>query len=274
MADSDALALPDLAAIRPRMRASRRTCTHAGVHLAARWTRRSAPACSSSARTCRRWARSRRAARATPCSRFPTTLAARGVVTHSSGNHGAALAYAAQRRGIPAHVVMPENAPKIKIANVESFGAQDSLLRADVARAREAVRGTPARRPAPRWCILTTIAAVIAGQGTAALELVEHDARSRRGRRAQSAAAACCRERPSRRHGAIRGIDVSAPSPRAPTTRRAASPAASSKPMPQSADHRRRAAQPRCRRARCARCARTSRRSAPAARRRSWPRCA
>ena len=38
--------------------------------------------------------------------------APRGVVTHSSGNHGAALAYAAQRRGIPAWVVMPENAAR------------------------------------------------------------------------------------------------------------------------------------------------------------------
>ena len=39
--------------------------------------------------------------------------AARGVVTHSSGNHGAALAWAAARRGIPAHIVMPDNAPAI-----------------------------------------------------------------------------------------------------------------------------------------------------------------
>src|SRR5215212_2311471 len=52
------------------------------------------------------------------------TEAAHGVVTHSSGNHGAALAYAASRRGIAAHVVMPDNAPKIKIANVEGFGAK------------------------------------------------------------------------------------------------------------------------------------------------------
>src|SRR4029434_3598102 len=49
--------------------------------------------------------------------------APRGVVTHSSGNHGAALAYAAQRRGIPAFVVMPENAAKVKQANVARFGA-------------------------------------------------------------------------------------------------------------------------------------------------------
>src|ERR1700740_3508973 len=40
--------------------------------------------------------------------------ARRGVVTHSSGNHPAALAYAASRRGIPAYVVMPENSPRVK----------------------------------------------------------------------------------------------------------------------------------------------------------------
>ena len=55
---------------------------------------------------------------------LPQDAASRGVVTHSSGNHGAALAYAARQRGIPAHVVMPDNAPKVKIANVESFGAK------------------------------------------------------------------------------------------------------------------------------------------------------
>src|SRR3989442_11641709 len=49
--------------------------------------------------------------------------ARRGVVTHSSGNHGAALAYAAQRRGIPAYVVMPENAAKVKQDNVRRRGA-------------------------------------------------------------------------------------------------------------------------------------------------------
>src|SRR5207244_7581171 len=51
------------------------------------------------------------------------TDARRGVVTHSSGNHGAALAFAARRRGIPAFVVMPENAPKVKQDNVARFGA-------------------------------------------------------------------------------------------------------------------------------------------------------
>src|SRR5580765_6516801 len=50
--------------------------------------------------------------------------AARGVVTHSSGNHGAALALAAQLRGIRAWVVMPDNAPRVKIRAVEAYGGQ------------------------------------------------------------------------------------------------------------------------------------------------------
>src|SRR5216110_3211440 len=49
--------------------------------------------------------------------------ARRGVATHSSGNHGTALARAAMLRGIPAHIVMPKNSAKIKVRALESFGA-------------------------------------------------------------------------------------------------------------------------------------------------------
>ena len=49
--------------------------------------------------------------------------AARGVVTHSSGNHGAALALAARTRGIPCHVVVPENAVAAKLAAIRAYGA-------------------------------------------------------------------------------------------------------------------------------------------------------
>ncbi|PYL06245.1 MAG: serine dehydratase, partial [Verrucomicrobia bacterium] len=49
--------------------------------------------------------------------------ALRGVATHSSGNHGAAVARAAKLRGIPAHIVMPSNSAKVKIRAVESYGA-------------------------------------------------------------------------------------------------------------------------------------------------------
>ena len=49
---------------------------------------------------------------------------AKGIVTHSSGNHGQAVALASQLLGIKAYVVMPENAPAIKIAAVKGYGAE------------------------------------------------------------------------------------------------------------------------------------------------------
>src|SRR5471032_1896956 len=50
--------------------------------------------------------------------------ARRGVATHSSGNHAAALARAAKLRGIPAYIVMPSNSSKAKIRNVEAYGGR------------------------------------------------------------------------------------------------------------------------------------------------------
>src|SRR5438046_7849855 len=50
--------------------------------------------------------------------------ARRGVATHSSGNHGAAVARAAKLRGIPAHIVMPSNSAKVKVRVVERYAAQ------------------------------------------------------------------------------------------------------------------------------------------------------
>src|SRR5258705_6533914 len=47
-----------------------------------------------------------------------------GVATHSSGNHGAAVARAAKLRGVPAQIVMPSNSAKVKVRAVESYGAQ------------------------------------------------------------------------------------------------------------------------------------------------------
>jgi threonine dehydratase len=97
--------------------------------------------------------------------------AKRGVVTHSSGNHGAALAYAAQRRGIPAWVVMPDNAPAVKQANVRRFGATVRLCAPTVA-AREAACDAVARESGATLIHPFDDVRVIAGQGTAALELV------------------------------------------------------------------------------------------------------
>src|ERR1700676_5665097 len=70
--------------------------------------------------------------------------AARGVVTHSSGNHGAALSLAAKLRGIRSWVVMPYNAPKVKVRAVEAYGAEitfcEPALEAREAAAAEILR--------------------------------------------------------------------------------------------------------------------------------------
>lgn len=52
------------------------------------------------------------------------TVAAQGVVTHSSGNHAGALALAAKLRGVAAYIVVPENTPKCKVDAIATYGAQ------------------------------------------------------------------------------------------------------------------------------------------------------
>jgi threonine dehydratase len=98
--------------------------------------------------------------------------AARGVVTHSSGNHAAALALAAARRGIAAHVVMPRTAPAVKKAAVAAYGARivecEPTLVAREAAAAEIVAATGATLVPPFDDQM-----VAAGQGTAAVELLE-----------------------------------------------------------------------------------------------------
>jgi len=98
--------------------------------------------------------------------------AARGVVTHSSGNHGAALAMAARTRGIPCHVVVPEGAVAAKLANIARHGA--TLWRcAPTAAAREEACAQVQAQTGSTLVHPYANAAVIAGQGTAALELLQ-----------------------------------------------------------------------------------------------------
>ena len=100
--------------------------------------------------------------------------AKRGVVTHSSGNHGAALAWAARLRGIPAWIVMPSNAAQVKLDAVKGFGGTPRFCEPTVAAreatcaAMEAETGATLIHPYNDW-------RVIAGQGTAALELLEDE---------------------------------------------------------------------------------------------------
>ncbi len=98
--------------------------------------------------------------------------AARGVATHSSGNHAAALSRAAKLRGIPAYIVMPNNAPQAKRAAVERLGGKVVFCEPNI----------PAREAAAARIIADTGATLIhpfddlrvmAGQGTATLELLE-----------------------------------------------------------------------------------------------------
>ncbi|HKR38005.1 MAG TPA: pyridoxal-phosphate dependent enzyme, partial [Steroidobacteraceae bacterium] len=98
--------------------------------------------------------------------------AARGVATHSSGNHAAALSRAAKLRGIPAYIVMPNNAPQAKRAAVERLGGKIVFCEPTI----------PAREAAAAKVIAETGATLIhpfdnlrvmAGQGTATLELLE-----------------------------------------------------------------------------------------------------
>src|ERR1700722_19637051 len=98
--------------------------------------------------------------------------AARGVVTHSSGNHAAALALAARRRGIRAWIVMPSDAPQIKSRAVEAFGGAIVFCEPTLA-AREAAAKELADRTGAVLVHPYDDDRIIAGQGTAALELLE-----------------------------------------------------------------------------------------------------
>ena len=103
---------------------------------------------------------------------LPPALAARGVVTHSSGNHGAALALAARTRGIAAYVVAPRTTPVTKQQNMLRFGAKLQLCEptqaARQAAAEQVIAATGATLIHP-----FDNADVMAGQGTVALELLE-----------------------------------------------------------------------------------------------------
>lgn len=97
--------------------------------------------------------------------------AARGVVTQSSGNHGAAIALACRLRGIAAHVVVPRSAPRIKLAAIRDFGAR--IVPCEVAQAdRDRVTAQVQAETGAELIHPFNDARVIAGQATATLELL------------------------------------------------------------------------------------------------------
>ena len=102
---------------------------------------------------------------------LPADLARHGVATHSSGNHGAALACAARAAGIRAYIVVPEDVSATKLVNIERYGGQVRLCEANLA-ARESMLDAVVEETGATFVHPYDNAAVIAGQGTATLELI------------------------------------------------------------------------------------------------------
>ncbi|MDF0603133.1 threonine/serine dehydratase [Psychromarinibacter sp. C21-152] len=103
-------------------------------------------------------------------SALPPDVRARGVIAFSSGNHAQGVAYAAKLHGVPAVIVMPRDAPRLKVANTEGFGAEVVLYdretedRDEIGAALAAERGLTLIKPFDEPM-------VIAGQGTCGLEI-------------------------------------------------------------------------------------------------------
>jgi threonine dehydratase len=98
--------------------------------------------------------------------------AQRGVATHSSGNHAAALSLAARARGIAAHIVMPDNAPLVKKQAVERYGGIITYCEATLNSREQTLASVIAQTSAIEIHPYNDVR-IIAGQATAALELME-----------------------------------------------------------------------------------------------------
>jgi threonine dehydratase len=102
---------------------------------------------------------------------LPTTEAKQGVATHSSGNHAQALALAARQQNRKAYIVMPKNAPNVKISAVQGYGAE-ILFCEPTLQAREETLAAVVEKTGAVFVHPYNDERVIAGQGTAALELL------------------------------------------------------------------------------------------------------
>ncbi|HJL64622.1 MAG TPA: pyridoxal-phosphate dependent enzyme, partial [Candidatus Thalassarchaeaceae archaeon] len=94
-----------------------------------------------------------------------------GVCTHSSGNHAQAVALAAKQRGVPAYIVMPSTAPRVKVDGVRSHGAEITFCEPTL-EARENTATAVMERTGATFVHPFDDERVIAGQGTAALEMI------------------------------------------------------------------------------------------------------
>ena len=108
-------------------------------------------------------------------SALPDTVRAKGVIAYSSGNHAQGVARAAELHGVPAVIVMPSDAPKLKVANTRAMGAEVVLYdrtgedRDAIGQSIAAERGLTLIRPYDE-------PQVVAGQGTCGLEIAEQAA--------------------------------------------------------------------------------------------------
>jgi threonine dehydratase len=98
--------------------------------------------------------------------------ARRGVATHSSGNHAAALARAAGLRGIDAHIVMPSNSSRVKVAAVKEYGGKITFCEPNLASRESTLKEVIATTGAVEIHPYNHLT-IIAGQATAAMELLE-----------------------------------------------------------------------------------------------------
>jgi threonine dehydratase len=104
--------------------------------------------------------------------RLPADTRRRGVITYSSGNHGQAVAYAAQLVGIRAVVVMPETAPAIKVAGVKRWGGE-VVLAGRTSEDRRVEAEALARRDGLAVVPPFDHPDIVAGQATVGLEIAE-----------------------------------------------------------------------------------------------------
>ena len=100
------------------------------------------------------------------------TEARKGVITHSSGNHAGALSLAAKNRGIPAFVVMPSTAPKVKVAAVKAYGGQITFCKPTLKAREKTLEKIQSQKKATEIHPYNN-ENIIAGQATAAKEIFE-----------------------------------------------------------------------------------------------------
>jgi threonine dehydratase len=110
-------------------------------------------------------------------SALPEDVRARGVLAFSSGNHAQGIARAAQLHGVPATIIMPRDAPALKIANTRAYGAEVVLYDRAGGEDRNAIGARLSQEQGLTLIPPFEHPQVIAGQGTCGLEIAEQAAR-------------------------------------------------------------------------------------------------